>query len=498
MAGTEMEIEPPAPAAVNRSLSIETGLPNPKVVEPYSAMLNLTDVSYGVKGHNKFYQIMVIEDNGFYFWAKWGRVGAPNPASSLSPCSSKAEAIIEFKKKFHQKTKNEWGTEFNRAEGKYVLVDVQSDNKKLESHIRFEKKRRELVEKAKSFPIECDTEVANLMEFIWDFDRMKRTMRELNLDPEQCPLGQLSKSQIQKGYKILREIYQVLTTSNRESKILELTNDFYTNIPQNFGMKRPPPINRVPKVKEKLALLDTLLDLEIANSLSMRSLKLLETRNPLDVYYSQLKCRISAVSNEFKGTLQGWIDSTHAPSHNFRMEVVQAFEIDRENESARYWSFSRLPNKKLLWHGSRITNIVGILSQGLRIAPKEAPSSGYMFGKGIYLADLSSKSAMYCNASPSSPEGILLLCEVALGNSHQVLKAKSFKRPPSPCHSVLGVGRTSPTDEFEVYPGVSLYTGNLKENPQAAQSELRYNEYIVYDIGQIKLRYLIRCQFTFN
>ena len=30
----------------------------------------------------------------------------------------------------------------------------------------------------------------------------------------------------------------------------------------------------------------------------------------------------------------------------------------------------------------RLTNFVGILSQGLRIAPPEAPVTGYMFGKG--------------------------------------------------------------------------------------------------------------------
>ena len=32
----------------------------------------------------------------------------------------------------------------------------------------------------------------------------------------------------------------------------------------------------------------------------------------------------------------------------------------------------------LLWHGSRLTNYVGILNQGLRIAPPEAPVTGYM------------------------------------------------------------------------------------------------------------------------
>jgi hypothetical protein len=31
------------------------------------------------------------------------------------------------------------------------------------------------------------------------------------------------------------------------------------------------------------------------------------------------------------------------------------------------------PNRQLLWHGSRTTNYLGILSQGLRIAPPEAP-----------------------------------------------------------------------------------------------------------------------------
>jgi poly [ADP-ribose] polymerase len=65
----------------------------------------------------------------------------------------------------------------------------------------------------------------------------------------------------------------------------------------------------------------------------------------------------------------------------------------------------------LLWHGSRITNFVGILSQGLRIAPPEAPVSGYLFGKGIYLADMIDKSANYCR-SYGSDTALVLLIEV--------------------------------------------------------------------------------------
>jgi len=73
----------------------------------------------------------------------------------------------------------------------------------------------------------------------------------------------------------------------------------------------------------------------------------------------------------------------------------------------------------LLWHGSRLTNFVGILSQGLRIAPPEAPSTGYMFGKGVYFADMVSKSANYCYASTQNNISCMLLCEVALGNMNE-------------------------------------------------------------------------------
>jgi poly [ADP-ribose] polymerase len=93
--------------------------------------------------------------------------------------------------------------------------------------------------------------------------------------------------------------------------------------------------------------------------------------------------------------------------------LVNLFEVQSEMEDNRF--NKTINNRTLLWHGSRLTNFVGILSQGLRIAPPEAPVTGYMFGKGVYFADMSSKSANYCFTSPDSNTGILLLCEVALG-----------------------------------------------------------------------------------
>lgn len=59
----------------------------------------------------------------------------------------------------------------------------------------------------------------------------------------------------------------------------------------------------------------------------------------------------------------------------------------------------------------------------LQLAPAEAPKTGYMFGKGIYFADLVSKSAQYIYPSEEQPQGLLMLCEVALGDHLQKIRA---------------------------------------------------------------------------
>ena len=45
-----------------------------------------------------------------------------------------------------------------------------------------------------------------------------------------------------------------------------------------------------------------------------------------------------------------------------------------------------------------------------------------MFGKGIYFADIVSKSANYCRPKDQS-EGLMMLCEVALGEMNDKLGA---------------------------------------------------------------------------
>ncbi|XP_013616687.1 PREDICTED: poly [ADP-ribose] polymerase 2-like [Brassica oleracea var. oleracea] len=154
----------------------------------------------------------------------------------------------------------------------------------------------------------------------------------------------------------------------------------------------------------------------------------------------------------------------------------------------------------LLWHGSRLTNWVGILSQGLRIAPREAPVTGYRFGKGVYFADMFSKSANYCYANTGSNDGVLLLCEVALGDVNELIYPDyEADNLPTGKLSTKGVGKTA-TNSSEaktLEEGVVVPLGK-PEDHSSTMGMLLYNEYIVYNTEQIKMRYVIQVKFNYK
>lgn len=119
--------------------------------------------------------------------------------------------------------------------------------------------------------------------------------------------------------------------------------------------------------------------------------------------------------------------NTHASTHNdFTAKpsaIFRACKASEEDEWSKDCPKEARKDRMLLWHGSRLTNWCGILSSGLRIAPPEAPVTGYMFGKGLYFADSFSKSANYCFATQKNNRGLMLLCEVrsAKGVSHRLV-----------------------------------------------------------------------------
>lgn len=68
--------------------------------------------------------------------------------------------------------------------------------------------------------------------------------------------------------------------------------------------------------------------------------------------------------------------------------------------------------------------------------------------QGIYMADVSSKSAQYCRSGMSGGTGLLMLCEVELGKPMYEIPTGDFNAEAEAKKrgfiSTLGVGRTAP------------------------------------------------------
>ena len=145
-----------------------------------------------------------------------------------------------------------------------------------------------------------------------------------------------------------------------------------------------------------------------------------------------------------------------------------------------------------LWHGTNIAVIAAILSSGLRIMPH----SGGRVGKGIYLASEQSKSAGY--TSRSNGNGVMFLCEAALGKEHHISRDNSsLKKAPSGYDSIIAKGRVEPDPKHDTtwqFDGRSVVVPHGKpiRQPKFANSSFSQSEYLLYKESQVRMRYVLR------
>lgn len=278
--------------------------------------------------------------------------------------------------------------------GKYTLIEIDyaADDEEEEEQPA-KKARTGDLQRANSSKL--SKPVQDLMNLIFDMKMMEKSMTELEFDIKKQPLGRLSKKTLKDGYQVLKEIDEVISGTTK-GDLTALSSRFYTLIPHTFGMKRPPVIRDKDTVAKKLDMIQQLVDIEVAATIMKGS----SGGSALDQNYEKLNCHIEAIdkkSDEFKRIAE-YVNNTYhrgkAPT------IVNVYALERDGEHDRFaQGGAKLGNRKLLWHGSRLTNFVGILSQGLRIAPPEAPVSGYRFGKGLYFADMCGLSALYCRSA---------------------------------------------------------------------------------------------------
>lgn len=469
----------------------------------FNSVLNMSDVT---TGQNSYYMIQLLKHDSkklWYVYRKWGRVGTRVGSTKLSLFRAEHTALQEFERVYYEKTGNEWKDLANFVKRPACFYPVELDYSTKQS-VDLQKNQKE--QKASKL----HPRLQEVIKALFDEENMNHTLLELEIDTERLPLGKLSKKHILKGFSTLTAIQKLLTqrkSEKRASKLIEESNKFYTVIPHRLSRTYAYQIiDSSEKLEAKVQALQALQDMELVTTLRHEASFNNQLQNPIDRHYATLRTEFDLVPAESHEAqvVSRYVKNTHAPTHTaYKLELLNLFRVRREGEATSLQEqFGEETRRILLWHGSRTSNFAGILSNGLRIAPKEAPSTGFMFGKGVYFADMVSKSANYCFPSPGENEwatGFLLLCEVAVGKSKELKRASYIENLPQPYMSTFGIGRTHPNPvDREFLDGAEVPLGKPVKQQKGEDSSLLYNEFVVYDVSQIRVRYLVHLKFDFS
>ncbi|KAL4931161.1 putative poly(ADP)-ribose polymerase PARP [Aspergillus undulatus] len=481
----------------------------------WDAALNQT---VAAANNNKFYRLqLLVSKDGFKYhtWSRWGRVGESGQSAHLGD-GTLDNAKKCFEKKFKDKTGLSWKDRLNAPKnGKYTFIEKDYN----EDDDEGEDVDNKIVKGPSNAPeSKLPGQVQNLISFIFNQTYFLETMANMSYDAKKLPLGKLSRRTLMTGFETLKELAELVATpslaaskyqTQQRPAMETLSNRYFTTIPHIFGRNRPPVLDNQMLIKKEVELLEALTDMEVTNSILKDATKV-EDVNPIDSQYAGLGMQemtpLDHSSTEF-AELETYLRQSKGQTHGVNYKVIDIFRIERQGEHDRFRSspYANMKNscRRLLWHGSRSTNYGGILSQGLRIAPPEAPVSGYMFGKGVYFADMSSKSANYCCSYNSGRKGLLLLGDVELGDPVFELYGSDYNAGENAKNegkiATLGKGQTIPAgwkDASCIHPDLQgiqvpdMSNGTANHDVRAGGGYLQYNEYIVYDVAQIRLRYL--------
>lgn len=298
----------------------------------------------------------------FYLCTFWGRIGTTICDKKITPYS-KTEAIQVYDAKLEEKQRCG-----------YSIMDTYAIDDDELSTMQIDIPETKL-------PLAVEL----LMEDFFNSNAINRVIMQYRLGNDKLPLGRLSEEQIEAGFRVLIKIGSAIRHNSSDKAIKALSDEFYTTIPHCFGLKPPKPINDQQQYLAEWEMLNNIKNMDITCSI-VKSSEMTD-ENIIDFYYNNLQADIREVDTESEiyNRLSKWVENTHGESHGYQLAVQNIYHIERHEDRVRFAPFEEdaNANRQLLFHGSHITNFVGILRNGLQIRPEGIQTTGSMLGNGI-------------------------------------------------------------------------------------------------------------------
>ena len=448
----------------------------------YAVTLNYTNVQ---NNNNKFYIIQLLQDihtKKFGVLYRWGRIGFFGQVNYVI-----YQTFEEAREAFLIKLQG-------KLEYGYIKI-------KMQNKIKQEKNNDELDKNDDGL----EKPLANLIRLIFDLKSMNQQIMKIGYDSDKIPLGQLSPEVISQGYKFLKNLENIIGNTNDKKsintkEIYDLSSKYFTIIPHNFGMNNMHKfvINSQERIKEENELLDSIKNIKIVSGILQQTNNNNKEKNEISLKekLNEFKYDVAYVSKEenIYSIIDKYLSKSNEIKNSPKIKLIDLFSVKEKN----LINITNNKNKKLLWYGIRIQNFANVFKSGLSLPPPEAPIYSYMFGKGIYFSDVAIKS--FYNSHPQNNIGLMLLCDVDLGNIEERLKA-DVNLPNTleqGKNSVKVLGMNFPDEKGSYFDenGIEIPLGDILINQdENKKTYFGFNEYIVYNLDQIKIKYILKVQF---
>ena len=277
------------------------------------------------------------------------------------------------------------------------------------------------------------------------------------------PLGKIMPGAIVEARKYLIQIAS--TSKSNRYKLRHLVSKYLRLIPQALGNKLDESqFCELPEIQRQYEILNAL---EAAVNINTRSQQVFEcTINRVPGSTVEGKKIFRQINQLYKSTA----NQNHVAA-KYKLRRIYELDIPSMREAFIVKS-AKIGNVKQHWHGTKASNLLSILQQGLIIPPAEATQcTGRMFGNGIYGSEQSTKALNYAT-NYWNPSGdfesrvFMLLCDFAMGKEYLA----------------KGANRRFPVSGYD-----STYVA-----PGAASTINQ--ESIVYSTQQVNIKYL--CEFS--
>ena len=417
-----------------------------------SSVLNSCTLIYVEVGENsnKVWRGSLLNDGTFL--AEWGRVG--NTLQSKHHClGSVALAKTKFERTKRQKIRKGY-TEAKLVDRdtkqttKIEPDDLEAISSKQIEHGR-DPRSKELIRYLVKSNIHTFTSQTNI-SYNAATGRFK------------TPLGVVTPNAIAEAREYLSQI--AATRKSNGYKLRQLLNKYLRLIPQNIGHKIDESQFVSPQEIQR--------QYEILNALDAA----VSRDSHSQIVFECNVNRVPGSTAEGKKTFR-WLNNLYKSTSNSnhvaaKYKLRRVYELNIPSMAKAFAAKEKaIGNVKLHWHGTKASNLLSILRQGLIIPPANAVQcTGRMFGNGIYGSQQSTKALNYAtnywNSSGDDEDRVfMLLCDFAMGKEYH---PQSYSR------------------NFPVNGYDSTYVA-----PGAASTINQ--ESIVYSTEQVNIKYL--CEF---